>query len=727
MLILTVIIRRQRLIGQTHPSMEQNPNERLVTLKVPAMDCQEEAHLIKKKLSHIKGILHLDTLLLSQEVRVRYDSNLIDLKAILELIRETGLEATLLETWAPKVADRGRRRQLILTTVSGLFALTGLFLSFKGFPREITIPVYLVAMLAGGLRIFYKGFLAAKGLSLDMNTLMSIAVIGAAVIGEWGEAATVIFLFSLAQLLETYSLDRARNTLESLISLTPQEALVRRGQEEVLLPVNEVQMGDIIVVKPSEKIPLDGLVVEGYSTVNQSPITGESTPIEKYVGCEVFAGTINKEGVLEVKVNHLAKDTTLSRIIHLVEECQAQKAPYQNFVDRFSRIYTPIVIGIAFLVSTLPWALLGADFIPWLYKGLVFLVISCPCALVIATPVSLLSGITCAAQHGVLIKGGVHLEEAGKLKAIAFDKTGTLTKGVPEVIDVIPIDSLSHDELLRTAASVEARSEHHLAGAILRRARKEGLKPLEVSDYKAIPGQGAAARINGKSHYIGNLKFFRELGISTERADRLLSVLQSQGKTVMLISCEDKLLGTITVADDVRSVSKPTLAALREKGIKKIVMLTGDNEGTAQAIARKLGVEEYMAELSPEDKVEAVRHLSRDYGKAAMVGDGVNDAPALAAATIGIAMGTAGTDTALETADIALMADDLTKIPFALGLSRQTLRVIKQNIVFAIGLKGLFMGLATMGMATLWMAVGADMGASLLVIFNGLRLLRYSA
>lgn len=724
------------------PTMPNNSKENLVTLKVPAMDCQEEAHLIKKKLSGIKGILHLDTLLLSQEVKVRYDGSLIDLKEILGRIQETGFEATLLETWVPKEADWGRRRQLVLTSLSGLFALTGLALAFKGFPGEITIPIYLIAMLTGGPRIFYKGFLAAKGLSLDMNTLMGIAVIGAAAIGEWGEAATVIALFSLAQLLETYSLDRARNTLSSLMTLTPQEALVRRevasasggppSKKEVTLPVNEVQLGDTLIVRPSEKIPLDGMVVEGYSTVNQAPITGESTPVEKYVGCEVFAGTINREGVLEVRVTHLAKDTTLSRIIHLVEECQAQKAPYQSFVDRFARIYTPIVIGTAFLVATVPWAFLGADFIPWLYMGLVFLVISCPCALVIATPVSLLSGITCAAQHGVLIKGGVHLEEAGRLEVIAFDKTGTLTKGVPEVIDIIPFDSLPHDELLRVAASVEAHSEHHLAGAILRRARKEGLEPLEVTDYKTIPGKGSTARIIVGAglpcpYYIGNLKFFRELGISTAKAERLLHVLQSQGKTVMLIGCGDKLLGTITVADEVRPISKPTLVALREKGIKKIVMLTGDNEGTAQAIAGKLGVEEYQAELSPEDKVEAVRHLTKNYGRTAMVGDGVNDAPALAAATIGIAMGTAGTDTALETADIALMTDDLTRIPFALGLSRQTLWVIKQNIVFAIGIKAVFLGLATMGKATLWMAVGADMGASLLVIFNGLRLLRYTS
>jgi Cd2+/Zn2+-exporting ATPase len=689
------------------------------------MDCQEEAHLIKKRLSGLRGVLHLDTLLLSQEVRVRYDSDLIDLKEILGQIQETGFEATLLETWVPKEVDRARRRQLILTTLSGLFALAGLALAFKGFPREITTPIFLIAMFTGGLRIFHKGFLAAKGLSLDMNTLMSIAVVGAAGIGEWGEAATVIALFSLAQLLETRSLDRARNTLRSLMTLSPQEALVRRGKEETLLSVNEVRLGDIVIVRPSEKIPLDGVVVEGYSTVNQAPITGESSPVEKHIGCEVFAGTINREGALEIRVNRLAKDTTLSRIIHLVEECQAQKAPYQSFVDRFARIYTPIVIGIALMVATIPWTLLGADFVPWLYKGLVFLVISCPCALVIATPVSLLSGITCAAQHGVLIKGGVHLEEAGRLRAIAFDKTGTLTRGVPEVIDIIPIDTLSHDELLRVAASVEARSEHHLAGAILRRAREEGLGLMEAVDHGTVPGKGAMARIDGKDYYIGNLKFFRELGISTARAEKLLSMLQSQGKTVMLIGCEDRLLGTITVADEVRPMSKSTLKALKEKGIKKIVMLTGDNEGTAQSIAGKLEVEDYMAELSPEEKVKAVRDLTREYGKAAMVGDGVNDAPALAAATIGIAMGTAGTDAALETADVALMADDLTKIPFALGLSRQTLRIIKQNIVFALGVKAAFLALAAMGLATLWMAVGADMGASLLVIFNGLRLLRY--
>ncbi len=707
--------------------MTYNPNERLVTLKVPAMDCQEEAQIIKKKLSGIRGVLHLDTLLISQEVKVKYDSNLIDIKDILGLIRETGLEATLLETWVPKKEKQERQKQLMLTAFSGLFALTGLALAYNGFPVKITIPIYLAAMFTGGTRMFRKGLLAVRVLSLDMNTLMSIAVISAAAIGEWGEAATVVALFSLAQLLETYSLDRARNTLNLLMNLTPQEALLEREKVEVLLPVSEAQIGDILIVRPSEKIPLDGVVIEGYSSVNQAQITGESTPVEKYLGCEVFAGTINREGVLKIKVTHLAKDTTLSRIIHLVEECETQKAPYQSFVDKFAKVYTPIVIFIAFLVATVPWVLFGMDFIPWLYRGLVFLVIACPCALVIATPVSLLSGITCAAQHGVLIKGGIHLEEAGRVQAVAFDKTGTLTKGMPEVIDIIPIDSLSHDELLRIAASVEFRSEHHLAGAILRRAREEDLKLLESTDYKTVQGKGAMAKIQGENYYIGNLKFFREKKISTEKVEKLLSMLQSQGKTVMLVGREDKLLGAITVADEVRPVSKPTLKALKEGGIKKIVMLTGDNKGTAQAIASKLAVDEYMAELSPEDKVEVVKQLTTRYGTTAMVGDGVNDAPALAVATIGIAMGTAGTDTALETADIALMADDLTKIPFALGLSRQTLSVIKQNIAFAIALKAFFISLAAVGLATLWMAVGADMGASLLVIFNGLRLLRYTA
>ncbi|MEE9585205.1 MAG: heavy metal translocating P-type ATPase, partial [Candidatus Brocadiales bacterium] len=672
--------------------------EKTLSLKIPEMDCPEESQLLKKKLTGLKGVNRLDTFLLSKELRVDYDERLLSKDDIIKAVEETGMSATMTDVGTPAVRkeelERGKKRQLIFTSLSGLLAVSGLLLSLKGLPGDVTIPLYLGAMLIGGLRIALKGLRAARALDLDMNFLMTVAVIGAAAIGEWGEGAMVIFLFSLAQLLESYSLDRARNALRSLMDLSPQEALVRRDGRETLLPVEEVRLGDTVVVKPSERVPLDGVVTDGYSHVNQAPITGESTPVKKYVGQEVFAGTINKEGALEFRVTHIAKDTTLARIIHRVEECQSQRAPFQSFVERFARVYTPAVIALAFLVAIVPPLLTDSAFIPWIYKGLVLLVISCPCALVIATPVSLLSGITCAARNGVLIKGGVHLEEAGRIKAIAFDKTGTLTKGAPEVIDVLPLstNSLSHDRFLGIAAAIELRSEHHLGGAILRRAREDGIEPLEATGFQAIPGKGASALVEGRKYYIGNTKLFRDfLGIPISPVEATLSGLQTQGKTVMLVGGADGLLGIITVADDIRRSGVEALPKLKHNGIEKILMLTGDNVGTARTIASRLAVDEYFAELSPEDKVTAVRECIKRYGKTAMVGDGVNDAPAMAAATLGIAMGTAGTDTALETADIALMSDDLSKLPFALALSRRTLRVIKENIAFALIIKAVFL------------------------------------
>ncbi|MEE9200622.1 MAG: heavy metal translocating P-type ATPase [Candidatus Brocadiales bacterium] len=706
--------------------------QKTLSLKIPEMDCPEEAKLLKKKLTGLKGVNSLDTFLMSQELRVEYDGLHLNEGDIIRAIKETGMSASMKGPGAAagreEEGNRHKRRQLILTGLSGFFVVSGLFLSFKGFSGNITILPYAAAILTGGPYIALKGLRAARAFDLDINFLMTVAVIGAAAIGEWGEGAMVIFLFSLAQLLETRSLDRARNALHSLMDLSPKEALVRRNGEETLLPVEEVRLGDTVIIRPSERIPLDGIVMDGYSHVNQAPITGESTPVKKYLGQEVFAGTINKDGALEFRVNHLASDTTLAHISHLVEECQSQRAPFQSFVDKFARVYTPTVIALALLVAVLPPLITGTAFAPWVYKGLVLLVISCPCALVIATPVSLLSGITCAARNGVLIKGGVHLEEAGQIKAIAFDKTGTLTRGVPEVIDILPlsIDSTPRDRLLSIAATIELRSEHHLGAAIVRTARKDGVGLLETTFFKALPGKGVCADIEGKRYYVGNLKLFRELGISMSHVESTLAGLQTQGKTVMLLGDADGLLGIITVADDIRPSGIEALPELKRNGIEKILMLTGDNNGTAKVIAQRLAIDEYFAELMPEDKVTAVRECIKKYGKTAMVGDGVNDAPAMAAATLGIAMGTAGTDTALETADIALMSDDLSKLPFAFGLSRRTLRVIKENIAFALIIKAVFLGLIIPGWTTLWMAVGADMGASLLVIFNGLRLLRYS-
>ncbi len=712
----------------------ERANTKTSVFIMEGMDCEDEVAIIKKKLNALTGIRKFDVLLISGEVVVEHDEKAIPTANILKTLKETGMGVSLkgresveatgrLSLFLDKIGNPA-----LTTTISGIFIILGLASTLIGIPY-LTVLLYILAMLSGGYRIGHKGLIAARYLRFDMNFLMSIAVIGAACIGEWLEGATVIFLFSLAHLLESRSIDRARNALRSLMELSPKEALVKRNGEEIYIPVEDVLASDTIAVKPGEKIPLDGKVINGYSTVNQAPITGESMPVEKSKGDDVYAGTINQKGTLEIEVTHLYKDTTLSSIIHMVEDCQKQKAPFQSFVDKFSSYYTPTVIGFAILVAAIPPIVFHAPFSVWFYRALVLLVISCPCALVISTPVSLISGIANAARNGVLIKGGVYLEQAGGVKAIAFDKTGTLTKGVPEVIDVIPFNSHLPEWLLKVAASLEARSEHGIGDAIIRKASEKNIVPLEVKNFQSIPGMGASGEIEGKMFYIGNIKLLRKHGFTINEMGIDLKNIQAKGRTVVFLGYAQRdggdktLAGIISVADDVREDGRKAIKALRDSGVKKIVMLTGDGKGTAKTIAEKLNISEYHAELLPEDKVNIIKDLSKKYGKVAMVGDGVNDAPALAAADVGIAMGAAGTDTALETADIALMSDDLLKLPFAINLSRRTLRIIKENIGFSILIKGIFLALAVPGLATLWMAVGADMGASLLVIFNGLRLL----
>ena len=524
--------------------------------------------------------------------------------------------------------------------------------------------------------------------------------------------------------------------------------------------MEEIHVGDILIIRPGEKIPLDGRVTKGISAINEAPITGESMPVEKREGDDVFAGTINQQGSLEVEVRHLAGDTTLARIIHLVQEAQAQKAPSQRFVDQFAKYYTPAVIAGAILVAIIPPVLMGEPFNSWLYRALVLLVISCPCALVISTPVTIVSGLARAAKSGVLIKGGRYLEGIGGLRAIAFDKTGTLTRGTPTVTDIIVLGSgftvhgsqeadqgssftvhgsekdsvpalnsrlstLDHTqrEVLRIAAAIEAQSEHHLGHAILQKARALELTWPAVEAFLAQTGRGVQARVEGRTYFLGNHRFAEEVGFCSSDVEAQLAALERQGKTTVILGTDQGAIGLIAIADQLREEVADAFQTLRAAGIHRLVMLTGDNRGTAEAIAQRLGIEEYLADLLPEDKVEKVRELSRRYGTVGMVGDGVNDAPALAAANIGIAMGAAGTDQALETADVALMGDDLTKLPFAIMLGRHAVRVVQQNITISLAIKALFLALAVPGYATLWMAVGADMGASLLVIFNGLRLL----
>jgi Cd2+/Zn2+-exporting ATPase len=519
-------------------------------------------------------------------------------------------------------------------------------------------------------------------------------------------------------------MDRARHAIRALMDLTPPEALVRRDGVEMRIPVDAVRHAEIVVVRPGEKIPLDGVVASGDSPVNQAPITGESLPVEKSPGDAVFAGSINGYAALEIRVTHLRRDTTLARIIALVERAQSQRAPSQAFVERFARYYTPAVIILAAGLTTVPPLMFGQPFGPWFYRSLVLLVISCPCALVISTPVSVVSALAAAARKGVLIKGGAHLERAGTVRCVAFDKTGTLTKGVLHVVEVISLNGAGPRDVLAVAAALELRSEHPVGRAILAKALDGGIELPESTRFASLPGRGAEAMVAGEPALIGNHRLIEERGLCTADIHARLDRLAASGRTAVLVARMGRPLGIVALADRARESARDTIELLRQLGVRRIVLLTGDNQVSAEALGRETGVDETCAELLPDDKVAAVQRLRREYGTVAMVGDGVNDAPALATADIGIAMGVAGSDVALETADIALMADELLKIPFAIRLGRTTLRNIRFNVGLSLALKVVFLVLAVAGSATLWMAVLADMGASLLVIANGLRLLR---
>ncbi len=609
---------------------------------------------------------------------------------------------------------------LLRTVLSLATLLLGLSLSAYD-PLQKTF--LLSSILIGGYPVARKGLRNLPRLNFDMNVLMTIAITGALIIGEWNEAAVVAFLFSVSEMLESYSMEKARQSIRSLMELAPSEATVLRNGQEVRVPAEEVNIGDILLVKPGEKISLDGIILEGNTSVNEAPITGESMPVEKEAGDPVYAGTMNQQGAFRMRATKRAEDTTLARIIQLVEKAQGEKAPSQAFVDRFAKVYTPIVILLAVGIALIPPLLFGGNWNLWVYEALALLVVACPCALVISTPVAIVSAIGAAARNGVLIKGGVYLEEMGRLKAIAFDKTGTLTMGKPEVTDILPTGGHKEEELLRLAASLEARSEHPLARAIIQRADEREITYVAAQSFYAVAGKGATGEIGGIRYWIGKPRWAEERGLDTQPLQNQISALQKQEKTVMLLGSENEILGLLAVADPIRPQSLDAIRQLKQNGIKT-EMLTGDNPNTAAAIARQVGVDDYEAELLPEDKLQQVRHLHQQYGTAAMVGDGINDAPALAAASVGIAMGGAGTDTALETADVVLMGDDLLKLPFAIRLGRRAVRVIRQNIAFALLTKLLAVLLVFPGWLTLWLAILADMGASILVTLNGMRLFR---
>ena len=626
-----------------------------------------------------------------------------------------------------KVPFYKKHSTLLYSTLLIVFGYLSVFVN--GDENIVTTLLFVASMLIGGLSLFKVGFQNLLRFEFDMKTLMTVAVIGGAIIGEWAEVSVVVILFAISEALERFSMDKARQSIRSLMDIAPKEALVRRKGQEMMVHVDDIAVGDIMIVKPGQKIAMDGMVVSGYSAVNQAAITGESVPVEKAVDDEVFAGTLNEEGLLEVEITKLVEDTTISKIIHLVEEAQGERAPSQAFVEKFAKYYTPIIMIIAALVAVVPPLFFGASWETWVYQGLAVLVVGCPCALVISTPISIVSAIGNAAKKGVLIKGGVYLEEMGALKAIAFDKTGTLTKGVPVVTDFNVLNKqVDENEMLSIITALEYRSQHPLASAIMKRAEEANISYSDVviDDFSSITGKGIKGTVDGTTYYIGSPKLFKELSNSSfdKNLEKKVATLQNQGKTAMVVGTDKEILAIIAVADEVRESSKEVIQKLHQLGIKNTIMLTGDNKGTANAIGSHVGVKEVQAELMPQDKLDYIKQLKSEYNNVAMIGDGVNDAPALAASTVGIAMGGAGTDTALETADVALMGDDLRKLPFTVKLSRKALNIIKANITFAIAIKFIALLLVIPGWLTLWIAILSDMGATLLVALNSLRLMR---
>ncbi|MBP2651191.1 MAG: kdpB 1 [Firmicutes bacterium] len=696
-----------------------------VVLVISGLDCADCAAKLEKSVSRVQGVLSAKLNFAVGRLNVSYDDAKVKPSDIIGVITSLGYQAEILD----KFVGTGKlltpwwlEKRQMATGVAGVLIISAYLLEWLGVTGGSIVCLYAVAAGAGGYHAARAGLNSLRYLTPDMNFLMTVAVLGAFAIGESSEGAMVAFLFAVGNTLQMYTMNKTRQSIRMLMEVAPPDALVKRAGAETRLVVEDIIVGDTLVVKPGERIAMDGIITVGSSMVNEAAITGEAMPVDKTVGQVVYAGTVNGNGVIEVIVTKLAKDSTLTRIMELVEEAQATKAPSQQFVDTFAKYYTPVVLVTALAVMTLPTIVWQQPFNPWFYKGLVLLVISCPCALVISTPVSIVAAIGNASRQGVLIKGGIYLEQMGAIKAMAFDKTGTLTIGRPEVTTVVPLAEANEAEILALAAGVERLSEHPLAKAVLEK-NNYNTKYLG-QNFQALPGKGAKADIDGQMVYVGNSQLFNELGHDQEKYSQSVSQLEETGHTVMLVGTQTSLYGLIAVADTIRPNTERALNRLKQAGIRQLVMLTGDNPRAAKNIANQVGIDDFFGQLLPEDKVGAVNKLGGQYGAVAMVGDGINDAPALAAADIGIAMGLGGTDAALETADVVLMADDLDKLAYVVDLGRKTVKIIKQNVYFAVILKLVFLGLTFIGMASLWLAVVADTGAAVLVILNGMRLMQ---
>ncbi|MFD2369039.1 heavy metal translocating P-type ATPase [Brevibacillus sp. GCM10020057] len=704
--------------------LDENRFAHAAVYRIIGMDCSSCAKSLEKHMRSIAAVQDVEVNFSTGKMQI-VQEGLTDEEIVRE-VSKAGYSASPLSRGRTSKGVQKDGAGTRAAVISGVLLALGFVGSYVGVPEPILIACYALSIIVGGYRPARSAFYAIKSRSMDMNVLMTVAAIGAALIGEWLEGATVVWLFAIGNWLQTNSLEKTRDSIRTLMDLAPAEAWVKRGSSILRVPVEDVRVGDVIVVKPGEKVPLDGEVLAGVSSVNQAPITGESIPVDKVQGDAVFAGSINESGSLEVRVTRLVEDTAIAKIIHLVEEAQEKKAPTQAFVDKFAAWYTPIVLVMALLVMAFPPLLGSGTWGEWFYKGLELLVVACPCALVISTPVAIVSAIGNAAKSGVLIKGGTFLEKAGAIQAIAFDKTGTLTTGKPQVSRVVAAGGREED-VLAIARTIEEHSRHPLAQAILAYADERQIASLSGSDFRVLVGKGAAATIDGKTYYAGKPSLFAEQGAPLAAWSGQIASLQQEGNTVIMVGTSETVLGMIAVSDQIRDISVSAISKLKASGIEEIVMLTGDNQGTAAKVAEQTGITRFFAELLPEDKVAAIRRLQQEGKTVAMVGDGINDAPALATADLGIAMGGAGTDTAMETADIVLMADNLEQLPHTVAISRQALRIIQQNIWFSILIKLAALILIFPGWLTLWLAVLSDTGAALIVILNSMRLLRMKA
>ena len=721
----------------------------VLRFRVRGMDCAEEVGVLREALRSMVGEggdIAFDVL--NGRMIITPGSGASDQAAVIAAVRATGMTA---EPWAEAAANgvggEGTQQggRTLLTAASGVALGLGFgyhawragsvmgALGSEGMGLSEGVPtvaalLYTVSIVAGAWYVLPKAWYAARHARPDMNVLMTIAVAGAVGIGEWFEAATVSFLFAVSLALESWSVGRARRAVAKLMELAPLTVRLRLPDgSEREVRAEEATIGATFIVWPGERVPLDGTVTKGESDINQAPITGESMPVSKAPGSVVYAGTINGDGAIEAQATKVAGDTTLANIIRMVGDAQSKRAPSEQWVEKFARVYTPVALALALTVLVVPPVFFGGVWSDWIYRALVLLVIGCPCALVISTPVTIVAGLAAAARNGVLVKGGAHLEMAGRLKALAVDKTGTLTRGVPAVVEVASWDDHGETGLLERVAAMEARSDHPLARAILAYAKGRGIPVNPATDFKIVQGKGATAMFGTERYWLGSHRYLEERGQETPEVHQRLETMSGKGRTVVLVGDDTHVCGLIGLADEVRPESKAMVARLRSAGIEHVVMLTGDNRGTAENIARETGVDEIAAELLPEDKVGAIERLLTKYGTVGMVGDGVNDAPALGRASLGIAMGAAGSDSAIETADIALMSDDLSRLPWLIEHSRRTLAIVRQNIGFSLLVKATFVVLTILGHASLWAAIAADMGASLLVVGNGLRLLRSKA